>query len=135
MKEIQKDGQVTVESGTVFPQGETPSVYVYGKLTVTGGYVGSLTAMKGSTVSLSGGSFGKIVGSGVTLKELLAEDCYYAQGDGTTPKDYADTDTVIEQVSVVVCDHTSVRENKGTYFSTYTCNCGKVTYLLTVTVG
>lgn len=54
---------------------------------------------------------------------------------GETPKDYADTDTVIEQVSVVVCDHTSVRENKGTYFTTYTCNCGKVTYLLTVTVG
>lgn len=134
VKEIQKDGQVSVESGTVFPQGENLSVYVYGKLTVTGGYVGSLTAMEGSTVSLSGGSFGKIVGSGVTLKELLAEDRYYAELDGT-PKNYADTDTVIEQVSVVVCDHTSVRENKGTYFTTYTCNCGKVTYLLTVTVG
>ncbi len=74
VKEIQKDGQVTVESGTVFPQGETLSVYVYGKLTVTGGYVGSLTAMEGSTVSLSGGSFGKIVGSGVTLRSLLAEN-------------------------------------------------------------
>ena len=135
MKEIQKDGQVTVESGTVFPQGETLSVYVSGKLTVTGGYVGSLTAMEGSTVSLSGGSFGKIVGSGVTLKELLAEDCYYAELDGETPRNYADTDTVIEGVSVALCDHTSVRENKGTYFTTYTCNCGKVTYLLTVTVG
>ena len=135
VKEIQKDGQVTVESGTVFPQGENPSVYVSGKLTVTGGYVGSLTAMEGSTVSLSGGSFGKIVGSGVTLRSLLAEDRYYAELDGETPKNYADTDTVIEQVSVVVCDHTSVRENKGTYFSTYTCNCGQVTYRLTVTVG
>ena len=135
VKEIQKDGQVTVESGTVFPQGENPSVYVYGKLTVTGGYVGSLTAMEGSTVSLSGGSFGKIAGSGVTLRSLLAEDRYYAELDGETPRNYADTDTVIEGVSVVVCDHTSVRENKGTYFSTYTCNCGKVTYLLTVTVG
>ena len=132
VKEIQKDGQVTVESGSVYPQGETLSVS--GKLTVTGGKVDSLTAMEGSTVSLSGGSFGKIVGRGVTLKELLAEDCYYAELDGT-PKNYADTDTVIEQVSVVVCDHTSVRENKGTYFTTYTCNCGKVTYLLTVTVG
>ena len=128
VKEIQQDGQVSVESGTVFPQGENLSVYVYGKLTVTGGYVGSLTAMEGSTVSisggdvgsltavegstvsLSGGSFEKIVGGGVTLKELLAEDCYYAELDGETPKKYADTDTVIEQVSVVVCDHTSVRE-------------------------
>ena len=135
VKEIQQDGQVSVESGTVFPQGENLSVYVYGKLTVTGGYVGSLTAMEGSTVSLSGGSFGKIVGGGVTLKELLAEDCYYAQqGDGT-PKDYADTDTVLEQVSVVVCDHTSVRETKQGHFPVYTCNCGKVRYLLTVTVG
>lgn len=133
MAEILKDGQVTVESGSVYPQGETLSVS--GKLTVTGGYVDSLTAMEGSTVSLSGGSFGKIVGGGVTLKELLAEDRYYAELDGETPKKYADTDTVIEQVSVVVCDHTSVRENKGTYFTTYTCNCGKVTYLLTVTVG
>ena len=133
MAEILKDGQVTLESGSIYPQGETLSVY--GKLTVTGGYVDSLTAMEGSTVSLSGGSFGKIVGGGVTLKELLAEDCYYAELDGETPKDYADTDTVLEQVSVVVCDHTSVREDKGTYFTTYTCNCGKVTYLLTVTVG
>ena len=133
MAEILKDGQVTVESGSVYPQGETLSVS--GKLTVTGGYVDSLTAMEGSTVSLSGGSFGKIVGDGVTLKELLAEERYYAELDGETPKKYADTDTVIEQVSVVVCDHTSVRENKGTYFTTYTCNCGKVTYLLTVTVG
>lgn len=150
VKEIQKDGQVSVESGRLAPQGE---LSVYGKLTVTGGYVDSLTAMKGSTVSLSGGNvdsltamegstvslsggtFDKIVGSGVTLKELLAEDCYYAELDGETPKDYADTDTVIEQVSVALCDHTSVRENKGTYFTTYTCNCGKVTYLLTVTVG
>ena len=135
VKEIQTDGQVSVKSGRLAPQGENPSVYVYGKLTVTGGYMGNLTAMKGSTVSLSGGSFGKIVGSGVTLKELLAEDRYYAELDGEDPKNYADTDTVIEGVSVVVCDHTSVRENKGTYFTTYTCNCGKVTYLLTVTVG
>lgn len=133
VKEIQKDGQVSVESGRLAPQGETLSVY--GKLTVTGGEVDSLTAIEGSTVSLSGGSFGKIVGGGVTLKELLAEDRYYAELDGETPKKYADTDTVIEQVSVVLCDHTSVRENKGTYFTTYTCNCGKVTYLLTVTVG
>ena len=151
MAEILKDGQVTLESGSIYPQGETLSVY--GKLTVTGGYVDSLTAMEGSTVSLSGGevdsltaiegstvslsggSFEKIVGGGVTLKELLAEDRYYAELDGETPKKYADTDTVIEQVSVVLCDHTSVRENKGTYFTTYTCNCGKVTYLLTVTVG
>ena len=151
VKEIQKDGQVSVESGRLAPQGETLSVY--GKLTVSGGKVDSLTAMEGSTVSLSGGkvdsltaiegstvslsggTFNKIVGSGVTLKELLAEDCYYAELDGETPKSYADTDTVIEQVSVALCDHTSVRENKGTYFTTYTCNCGKVTYLLTVTVG
>ena len=133
VKEIQKDGQVSVESGRLAPQGETLSVY--GKLTVTGGKVDSLTAMEGSTVSLSGGSFGKIVGSGVTLRSLLAENYYYAELNGEDPKNYADTDTVIEQVSVVVCDHTSVRENKGTYFSTYTCNCGKVTYLLTVTVG
>ena len=151
MAEILKDGQVTVESGSVYPQGETLSVY--GKLTVTGGYVDSLTAMEGSTVSLSGGevdsltaiegstvslsggSFGKIVGGGVTLKELLAEDCYYAELDGETPKDYADTDTVLEQVSVVVCDHTSVRETKQGHFLVYTCNCGKVRYLLTVTVG
>ena len=133
MAEILKDGQVTVESGSVYPQAETLSVY--GKLTVTGGYVDSLTAMEGSTVSLSGGSFGKIVGGGVTLKELLAEDRYYAQGDGTTPKNYADTDTVLEQVSVVLCDHTSVRENKQGHFMVYTCNCGKVRYLLTVTDG
>lgn len=135
VKEIQQDGQVTVESGTVFPQGENLSVYVYGKLTVTGGYVGSLTAMEGSTVSLSGGSFGKIVGSGVTLKELLAEDCYYAELDGETPRNYADTDTVLEQVSVKLCDHTSVRETKPNHFPVYTCNCGKVRYLLTVTDG
>ena len=133
MAEILKDGQVTLESGSIYPQGETLSVY--GKLTVTGGYVDSLTAMEGSTVSLSGGSFDKIVGSGVTLKELLAEDCYYAELDGETPKDYADTDTVLEQVSVVVCDHTSVRETKQGHFMVYTCNCGKVRYLLTVTDG
>ena len=133
VKEIQEDGQVFVESGRLAPQGET--LRVYGKLTVTGGKVDSLTAMKGSTVSLSGGSFGKIVGSGVTLRSLLAENYYYAELDGETPKKYADTDTVIEGVSVKLCDHTSVRENKGTYFTTYTCNCGKVTYLLTVTVG
>ena len=132
MAEILKDGQVTVESGSVYPQGETLSVS--GKLTVTGGYVDSLTAMEGSTVSLSGGSFDKIVGSGVTLKELLAEDRYYAQWDGT-PKNYADTDTVLEQVSVELCDHTSVREDKQGYFPVYTCNCGKVRYLLTVTDG
>ena len=132
MAEILKDGQVTVESGSVYPQAETLSVY--GKLTVTGGYVDSLTAMEGSTVSLSGGSFGKIVGGGVTLKELLAEDCYYAELDGT-PKKYADTDTVLEQVSVELCDHTSVREDKQGHFMVYTCNCGKVRYLLTVTDG
>ena len=132
MAEILKDGQVTVESGRLAPQGE---LSVYGKLTVTGGKVDSLTAMEGSTVSLSGGSFGKIVGSGVTLKELLAEDRYYAELDGETPKKYADTDTVIEQVSVVVCDHTSVRETKQGHFMVYTCNCGKVRYLLTVTDG
>lgn len=133
MAEILKDGQVTVESGSVYPQGETLSVS--GKLTVTGGYVDSLTAMEGSTVSLSGGSFDKIVGSGVTLKELLAENCYYAQGDDT-PKDYADTDTVLEQVSVKLCDHTSVREiDIGYGRKQYKCNCGQVTYLLTVTVG
>ena len=134
MAEILKDGQVTVESGSVYPQGETLSVS--GKLTVTGGYVDSLTAMEGSTVSLSGGSFGKIVGGGVTLKELLAEDCYYAELDGETPKDYADTDTVLEQVSVKLCDHTSVREiDIGYGRKQYKCNCGQVTYLLTVTVG
>ena len=133
MAEILKDGQVTLESGSVYPQGETLSVS--GKLTVTGGYVDSLTAMEGSTVSLSGGSFDKIVGSGVTLRSLLAENRYYAELDGETPKDYADTDTVLEQVSVVLCDHTSVRETKQGHFLVYTCNCGKVTYLLTVTVG
>ena len=132
MAEILKDGQVTVESGRLAPQGE---LSVYGKLTVTGGKVDSLTAMEGSTVSLSGGSFGKIVGSGVTLRSLLAEDCYYAELDGETPKNYADTDTVIEEVSVVVCDHTSVREKKQGHFMVYTCNCGKVRYLLTVTDG
>ena len=136
VKEIQKDGQVTVESGTVFPQGENPSVYVSGKLTVTGGKVDSLTAMEGSTVSLSGGSFGKIVGSGVTLRSLLAEDRYYAELDGEDPKNYADTDTVIEGVSVKRCDHTSVRKINAAYgWPQYKCNCGKVTYLLTVTVG
>lgn len=133
VKEIQKDGQVSVESGRLAPQGETLSVY--GKLTVTGGKVDSLTAMEGSTVSLSGGSFDKIVGSGVTLKELLAEDCYYAEFDGETPRNYADTDTVLEQVSVKPCDHTSVRETKQGHFMVYTCNCGKVRYLLTVTDG
>lgn len=152
MAEILKDGQVTLESGSIYPQGETLSVS--GKLTVTGGYVDSLTAMEGSTVSLSGGevdsltaiegstvslsggSFGKIVGGGVTLKELLAEDCYYAELDGETPKDYADTDTVLEQVSVKLCDHTSVREiDIGYGRKQYKCNCGQVTYLLTVTVG
>ncbi len=151
MAEILKDGQVTVESGSVYPQAETLSVY--GKLTVTGGYVDSLTAMEGSTVSvsggevdsltaiegstvsLSGGTFGKIVGGGVTLKELLAEDRYYAELDGETPKKYADTDTVLEQVSVKPCDHTSVRETKQGHFLVYTCNCGKVRYLLTVTDG
>lgn len=132
VKEIQKDGQVTLESGRLAPQGE---LSVYGKLTVTGGKVDSLTAMEGSTVSLSGGSFDKIVGSGVTLKELLAKDCYYAELDGETPRNYADTDTVLEQVSVKPCDHTSVRENKQGHFMVYTCNCGKVRYLLTVTDG
>ena len=134
VREIQQDGQVSVESVRLAPQGETLSVY--GKLTVTGGKVDSLTAMEGSTVSLSGGSFDKIVGSGVTLKELLAEDCYYAELDGETPRNYADTDTVIEGVSVKRCDHTSVRKINAAYgWPQYKCNCGKVTYLLTVTVG
>lgn len=48
-------------------------------VSISGGDVDSLTAIEGSTVSLSGGSFEKIVGGGVTLKELLAEDCYYAE--------------------------------------------------------
>ena len=136
MKEIQKDGQVSVESGTVFPKWENLSVNVYGKLTVTGGDMGSLTAMEGSTVSLSGGRFGKIAGSGVTLRSLLAENYYYAELNGETPKNYADTDTVIEGVSVKLCDHTSVRKINAAYgWPQYKCNCGKVTYLLTVTVG
>ena len=98
----------------------------------TPGEIESLEAGPGTKIS--GGSFGSIrVKDSATFKDILAPDCYYEQGG--TPYDIPKDAIELQNVRVALCDHHSVRENKETYFSTYTCNCGQVTYRLTVTVG
>ena len=98
----------------------------------TPGKIESLVA--GPDTKISGGSFGSIqVKDSATFKDILAPDCYYEQGG--TPYDIPKDAATLQNVRVALCDHHSVRENKETYFSTYTCNCGQVTYRLTVTVG
>ena len=99
----------------------------------TSGKIESLVA--GSGTEISGGSFGEIhVQDPATLQSILAESCYY-KDENDAVVDIPEDAATLQNVRVALCDHHSVRENKGTYFSTYTCNCGKVTYRLTVTVG
>ena len=98
----------------------------------TPGKIESLVA--GADTKISGGSFGNIqVTDPATLQSILADSCYYEQNG--KPYDIPKDAIELQNVRVAQCDHHSVRENKGTYFSTYTCNCGQVTYRLTVTVG
>ncbi len=95
----------------------------------TPGRIGNLVA--GAGTKISGGSFGEIhVQDPATLQRILAESCYYADKNDAVV-DIPENAAVLSDVRVARCDHTSVRKNKRTY----TCNCGKVTYLLTVTVG
>ena len=90
----------------------------------------------GAGTKISGGSFGSIrVTGSATLKSILADSCYYTDEAGTVIS-VSETGKDLSDVRVVRCDHTSVREiNFGYGRPQYTCNCGKVTYLLTVTVG
>ena len=90
----------------------------------------------GAGTKISGGSFGSIRVTGfATLKSILADSCYYTDEAGTVIS-VSETGKDLSDVRVVRCDHTSVREiNPGYGRPQYTCNCGKVTYLLTVTVG
>ena len=98
----------------------------------TPGKIESLVA--GADTKISGGSFGNIqVTDPATFQSILADSCYYEQNG--KPYDIPKDAIELQNVRVAQCDHHSVRENKGTSFSTYTCNCGKVTYRLTVTVG
>ena len=92
--------------------------------------------MAGAGTKISGGSFDEIhVQDPETLKSILAESCYYTDKAGTVIS-VSETGKVISDVRVARCDHTSVREiNFGYGRPQYKCNCGKVTYLLTVTVG
>ena len=94
----------------------------------TPGKIESLVA--GAGTKISGGNFGtiKVTGS-APLQSILADSCYYEQN--RKPYDIPKDATALSDVRVARCNHTSVRENKRTY----TCNCGQVTYLLTVTVG
>ena len=100
----------------------------------TPGKIENLVA--GSGTKISGGSFGEIhVQDPETLKSILADNCYYTDKAGTVIS-VSETGKVLSDVRVARCDHTSVREiNFGYGRPQYTCNCGKVTYLLTVTVG
>ena len=100
----------------------------------TPGRIKNLVA--GADTKISGGSFGEIhVQDPETLQSILAESCYYADKNDAVvviPENAA----VLSDVRVAQCDHTSVREIDKTYGrKEYKCNCGKVTYLLTVTVG
>lgn len=98
----------------------------------TPGRIESLEA--GAGTKISGGGFGSIrVKDSATFKDILAPDCYYEQGG--TPYDIPKDAATLQNVRVALCDHTSVREHKETYSTTYTCNCGQVTYRLTVTGG
>ena len=98
----------------------------------TPGRIENLVA--GSGTKISGGNFGtiKVTGS-ATYQSILAESCYYEQNE--KPYDIPKNATELQNVRVARCDHTSVRKINGYGRPQYTCNCGKVTYLLTVTVG
>ena len=90
--------------------------------------------MAGAGTKISGGSFDEIhVQDPETLKSILADNCYYTDEAGTVIS-VSETGKVLSNVRVAQCNHTSVRKIAG-YRPQYTCNCGKVTYLLTVTVG
>ena len=90
----------------------------------------------GAGTKISGGSFGSIrVTGSATLKRILADSCYYTDEAGTVIS-VSETGKDLSDVRVALCDHNSVREiNFGYGRPQYTCNCGKVTYLLTVTGG
>ena len=92
--------------------------------------------MAGAGTKISGGSFGEIhVQDPETLKSILADNCYYTDKAGTVIS-VSETGKVISDVRVARCDHTSVRKIDAGYGKTqYKCNCGQVTYRLTVTVG
>ena len=100
----------------------------------TPGKIESLVA--GAGTKISGGSFGEIhVQDPKTLKSILADNCYYTDEAGTVIS-VSETGKVLSDVRVALCDHTSVRKINAAYgWPQYKCNCGKVTYLLTVTVG
>ena len=100
----------------------------------TPGEIENLVA--GAGTKISGGSFGEIhVQDPETLQRILAESCYYADKNDAVV-DIPENAAVLSDVRVALCDHTSVREIDRKYGrNQYKCNCGKVTYLLTVTVG
>ena len=138
-----------IESGGPFVASQTGTLDLNGK-TLNGAFVptGSFTIQDsaqtpgriekleaGAGTTISGGSFGSIqVTDPATLQSILADSCYYTDEAGTVIS-VPETEKELQNVRVALCDHHSVRENKETYFSTYTCNCGQVTYRLTVTVG
>lgn len=99
----------------------------------TPGRIENLVA--GAGTKISGGSFGSIrVKDSATFQSILAPDCYYEQGG--TPYDIPEDAATLQNVRVARCDHTSVREIDKTHGrKEYKCNCGKVTYRLTVTGG
>ena len=137
-----------IESGGPFVASQTGTLDLNGK-TLNGDFVptGSFTIqdssqtpgkieslVAGAGTKISGGSFDEIhVQDPETLKSILADNCYYTDKAGTVIS-VSETGKVLSDVRVALCDHTSVREIAG-YRPQYTCNCGKVTYLLTVTGG
>ena len=138
------------ESGRPFEASQTGTLDLNGKM-LNGAFVptGSFTIqdssqtpgrieslVAGSGTKISGGSFGEIhVQDPETPKSILAESCYYTDEAGTVIS-VPETEKELSDVRVARCNHNSVREiNFGYGRPQYTCNCGKVTYLLTVTVG
>ena len=137
-----------IESGGPFVASQTGTLDLNGK-TLNGDFVptGSFTIQDssqtpgriekleaGEGTTISGGSFGNIqVTDPATLQSILADSCYYTDENGAVV-DIPENTATLQNVRVALCDHTSVREIAG-YRPQYTCNCGKVTYLLTVTVG
>ena len=100
----------------------------------TAGKIESLVA--GAGTKISGGSFGSIqVKDSATFQRILAPDCYYTDENGAVV-DISENTATLQNVRVAQCNHTSVRKINAAYgWPQYKCNCGKVTYLLTVTGG
>lgn len=100
----------------------------------TPGKIESLVA--GADTKISGGSFGSIrVKDSATFKDILADSCYYTD-ENDAVVDIPENTATLQNVRVALCNHTSVRKINAAYgWPQYKCNCGKVTYLLTVTGG